>query len=318
MRLDDLKYFVEVARCKSINQAAQNLYLTQPALTLALNSLEEELGCKLLSRSHHGTTLTTQGEQVFNDAKRILDIAAGWNTLNERASNTCTLHIGANPAAYNFLLAPLQMILQEEHTNLNIFSFELKNQKIIPNLEKGAISIGIISVLPSEEANFKRCLKQKNLTACQLYIDRLDVFTHSTSHLISETCLSTNDLAGEALALYPEQDDTIAGPYYTKFFEKGKLYHLSSLNNILQVIQSGKAVGIFPKIMVENSPQAKSGHIVALPLCDYQMPLTYYLVTRTGEHQFGLQKKVIDTIINICAQYALTSPIQDEQKPKLQ
>ena len=43
MRLDDLKYFVEVARCKSINQAAQNLYLTQPALTMALNSLNKNL-----------------------------------------------------------------------------------------------------------------------------------------------------------------------------------------------------------------------------------------------------------------------------------
>lgn len=310
MRLDDLKYFVEVARCKSINQAAQNLYLTQPALTMALNSLEEELGYKLLIRSHQGTFLTTQGEQVFNDAQRILDIASGWHALNESTANSCTLHIGANPAAYNFLLVPLQVNLQESHANLNIFSYELKNQKILPALEKGSISIGIISVLPNEEADFNRQLKQKKLVAHQLYVDRLDVFTKGDSHLASQICLTTKDLSNESLALYPEQDDTIAGPYYSNFFNNGKLYHLSSLNNILQVIESGKAVGIFPKIMVENSPQAKSGHIVALPLCDYQMPLTYYLVTRTGDHQFGTQKEVIDTIIDICSHYAIMSPIQ--------
>ena len=191
MRLDDLKYFVEVARCKSINQAAQNLYLTQPALTMALNSLEEELGYKLLIRSHQGTFLTTQGEQVFNDAQKILDIASGWHALNESTANSCTLHIGANPAAYNFLLVPLQVNLQESHANLNIFSYELKNQKILPALEKGSISIGIISVLPNEEADFNRQLKQKKLVAHQLYVDRLDVFTKGDSHLVSQICLTT-------------------------------------------------------------------------------------------------------------------------------
>lgn len=311
MRLDDLKYFVEVAHCRSINQAAQNLYLTQPALTMALNSLEEELGCKLLIRSHHGTFLTAQGERVLKDAQTILNIASGWQNLNDTEENAGSLHIGANPAAYNFLLVPLQVDLQEKYPNLNIFSYELKNQKILPALEKGVISIGIISVLPDEEADFKRQCQNRKLIAHELYVDRLDVFTDHASPLTQLDCLTTRDLSDESLALYPEQDDTIAGPYYSRFFNNGKFYHLSSLNNILQVIESGRAVGIFPKIMVENSPQARSGHIVALPLCDYQMPLTYYLVTRDGDSHYGAQKKVADTIIDICAYYTHLSPAEN-------
>ncbi len=204
------------------------------------------------------------------------------------------------------------MRLQEIHIQTSeLLALELKNQKILPALEKGVISIGIISVLPDEEADFKRQCQNRKLIAHELYVDRLDVFTDHASPLTQLDCLTTRDLSDESLALYPEQDDTIAGPYYSRFFNNGKFYHLSSLNNILQVIESGRAVGIFPKIMVENSPQARSGHIVALPLCDYQMPLTYYLVTRDGDPHYGAQKKVADTIIDICAYYTHLSPAEN-------
>lgn len=303
MRLDDLRYFVEVARCKSINQAAQNLFLTQPALTMALNTLEEELNCKLLVRSHHGTFLTAQGEQVLSDAEKILAIAEGWKNLNELGNTAGNLYIGANPATYNFLIVPLQVELQEQYPNLNIFSYELKNQKILSSVEKGTISIGIISILPSEKTDFLKQLSKKKLRATLLYVDRLDVFSKCDHPLATLSCLTTEDLAGESLALYPEQDDTIAGPIYSKFFTNGHFYHLSSLINILQVIERGKAVGIFPKLMVENSPQARSGHILALPLCDFPLPLTFYLVTRDDRHQPSIQKKVTDIIIDKCSNY---------------
>lgn len=270
---------------------------------MALNTLEEELKCKLLIRSHQGTFPTPQGERLLHDAELILDIASGWESLNESNINAGSLHIGANPATYNFLIVPLQVQLQEKFPGLNIFSYEIKNQNILSNVEKGSIAIGIISVLPNEESEFKKQLKRKRLTAQQLYIDRLDVFAKNDHRLTTAPCLTTEDLSNEALALYPEQDDTIAGPIYSKFFNNGRFYHLSNLSNILQVIESGHAVGIFPKLMIENSPQVKTGQIVALPLCDFKLPLTFYLVTREGERAFGIQKKVADAIVDVCAEY---------------
>ena len=61
MRLEQLKYLIEVANCKSINKAAQNLYITQPALSIAINSLEEELQYPLLKRTKKGVLLTEDG-----------------------------------------------------------------------------------------------------------------------------------------------------------------------------------------------------------------------------------------------------------------
>ena len=52
MRIEQLKYVVEIAKTKSINQAAANLYLSQPNLSKAVKALEEELGCVLIQRTN--------------------------------------------------------------------------------------------------------------------------------------------------------------------------------------------------------------------------------------------------------------------------
>lgn len=52
MRLELLHYFVQIVESRSFNKAAARLFLTQPALTNAMNALEGELGTRLLVRSH--------------------------------------------------------------------------------------------------------------------------------------------------------------------------------------------------------------------------------------------------------------------------
>lgn len=73
MRLEQLKYLIEVANCKSINKAAQNLYITQPALSIAINSLEEELQYPLLKRTKKGVLLTEDGARVLQEAQMVLN-----------------------------------------------------------------------------------------------------------------------------------------------------------------------------------------------------------------------------------------------------
>ncbi len=61
------KYFMEIAEQKSISRAAQNLYISQPALTKYLRKLEEELGIQLFERRHQGSLKITDAGQYFYD-----------------------------------------------------------------------------------------------------------------------------------------------------------------------------------------------------------------------------------------------------------
>jgi DNA-binding transcriptional LysR family regulator len=72
-----LRYFVTVAEELSFTRAATLLYMTQPALSRQVRSLEDELGVVLFERDRHGTELTLAGRQLLEDARPILASSAG-------------------------------------------------------------------------------------------------------------------------------------------------------------------------------------------------------------------------------------------------
>jgi DNA-binding transcriptional LysR family regulator len=72
MELRHLRYFAAVAAHGSFSRAAQNLHLTQPALSRQVKDLEEELGVPLLVRGNNAVTLTEAGEVFYEEARDLL------------------------------------------------------------------------------------------------------------------------------------------------------------------------------------------------------------------------------------------------------
>ncbi len=72
MELRHLRYFAAVAAHGSFNRAAQNLHLTQPALSRQVKDLEGELGLRLLTRGKNAVTLTDAGEVFYEEARELL------------------------------------------------------------------------------------------------------------------------------------------------------------------------------------------------------------------------------------------------------
>ena len=67
-----MKYTVEIARCGSINQAAQNLFVTQSSLSKAMKELENVLGYPVFQRGPAGTTVTEEGREFLQTAEEIV------------------------------------------------------------------------------------------------------------------------------------------------------------------------------------------------------------------------------------------------------
>lgn len=67
--LDWYKIFLEVAECKNITRASENLYISQPAVTKCIKLLEKDLGVQLFKRTHSGVELTEYGRAIYSDAK---------------------------------------------------------------------------------------------------------------------------------------------------------------------------------------------------------------------------------------------------------
>lgn len=72
MNKEQLYYIVEVSKTNSISKAAENLQMSQPGLSQAINSIEDDLGFKLFIRSNAGTIVTSEGNKIIESAKNII------------------------------------------------------------------------------------------------------------------------------------------------------------------------------------------------------------------------------------------------------
>ena len=86
LELRHLRYFLAVIEAGSVGRAAQQLSITQPALSRQMRGLEQLVGVALLDRNPKGAAATAAGEALADDARRVLDIAAGIRAETHRAT----------------------------------------------------------------------------------------------------------------------------------------------------------------------------------------------------------------------------------------
>lgn len=82
MHLRQFTYLLEIEKAGSLNEAAKNLYVTQPTLSNSIKALEEELEYKILERTPKGTHLTAEGEKMIPGIEKILEIIDEWKLFS--------------------------------------------------------------------------------------------------------------------------------------------------------------------------------------------------------------------------------------------
>ncbi len=73
MTLTQLRYVIEVANSSSMNEAARNLFISQPSLSSSVKDLEEEVGVELFKRTNRGISMTPEGEEFIGYARQVVE-----------------------------------------------------------------------------------------------------------------------------------------------------------------------------------------------------------------------------------------------------
>lgn len=135
MELRQLRYFVAVAHEANISRAAQKMFLTQPALSRQIKSLEDEIGQCLLERSAHSIRLTPAGDALLPEARELLQRA---DTMVERvraAGQSVRLRIGYAPSLASGLLSCAVENFAQKHPAARVELFDLSTQEILAGLD---------------------------------------------------------------------------------------------------------------------------------------------------------------------------------------
>lgn len=91
MDLDQLKYFISIAQSRNFTSAAKVHHITQPAISRRIDSLEKEIGCRLLVRDSHKVLLTDAGQEFFDYAVGVMNMT---DATQQRMENIAHGRVG--------------------------------------------------------------------------------------------------------------------------------------------------------------------------------------------------------------------------------
>ena len=146
--LDLYRVFVAVAKHKSFSAAAQQLYITQPAVSQAIRQLEGDLGSQLFVRTSKGAVLTGSGEVLFGYAENALGILdTGQRRIEEMRSLTSgTLRIGGSDTVCAHYLLPYLSEFHRRHPNITISVTNRTSSETAQLLQQGLVDVGFVNL----------------------------------------------------------------------------------------------------------------------------------------------------------------------------
>jgi DNA-binding transcriptional LysR family regulator len=168
MELRQLRAFVEIAREKSFTRAAERLHVAQPAVSMALRKLEEELELTLLHRTEKRVALTAEGEVLLRHAERILDQvrAAGAEMAELRGLERGEVRIGIPPMMSSYYFPHVISAFRERYPHLQLSVNGEGAARIQRMIARGELDIGVIAGGRIPEGLAGRRFLREEIVAC--------------------------------------------------------------------------------------------------------------------------------------------------------
>jgi len=246
MELYSLQVFLAVATERSFSRAADKLFRTQPAVSLAVQRLEQELGEKLIDRSGKDLILTDAGRSVLEYARRFHSLRQELeNSLAELRDNSAgRLTIGANESTALYLLKYIKRY-RELYPRVKVEIRRSLSSKIPGELLDGNLELGMISYDPGDER-----LKSKTI-----YTDALAFVVSPRHRLANRKTVSISELGNELFIAH-----NVVSPYrdvVLREFQAHKVplrmdVEMPTIETIRKLVQNNQGVAFLPRMCVEQ------------------------------------------------------------------
>lgn len=276
MDLGLLETFLVVAREKSFSRAAERLYRTQPAISLAIKRLEEELGETLLDRTTKGGTLTEAGTTLLPLAQRMLD-------LRQQITDTFgalkglqqgRLNIGANESVSEFLLPRILLAYQQAHPAIRIQAYRQSSERIPAEVLERRLDVGFVSYDPMHP----------ELVSEVILHDHMVLVVPPGHRLAKRREIGIEALGRETFVAHNAQTPT-RNAIIDLFARCGTplriTMELGSLATIQEFVTLGAGLAILPRMTVVEG--IRLGHLVEVAVKELQVEKLIRIVTRREE-----------------------------------
>ena len=148
MTLNELRYLVAVAHERNFGRAAQKCFVSQPALSVAIQKLEEELGAQVFERGKSEVTVTPVGERIVEQAQRVLEESSRIREIAQAGRNQLagTLKLGVIYTVAPYLLPDLIPTLHDLAPQMPLDIEENLTENLEAALKSGRIDAAIVAL----------------------------------------------------------------------------------------------------------------------------------------------------------------------------
>ncbi|HEN0508998.1 TPA: LysR family transcriptional regulator [Streptococcus agalactiae] len=194
MRIQQLQYVIKIVETGSMNEAAKQLYITQPSLSNAVRNLETEMGIQIFIRNPKGITLTKDGMEFLSYARQILEQTA---LLEERykGDNTSRELFSVSSQHYAFVVNAFVALFNDtDMTQYELFLRETRTWEIIDDVKNFRSEIGVLFLNSYNRDVLTKLFDDNSLIATTLFTTTPHIFVSKSNPLANRKKLNMKDL----------------------------------------------------------------------------------------------------------------------------
>lgn len=285
-KLEYFYYVIEISKSGSISQAAQNLYISQPYLSLILKELEDIVGFKIFRRTNRGVIPTDAGDSFIKYAYKIVSLIGELDELkNIYSANDLNFSVVSMPS-YTVLdlFNSFREIAYNKFKTSKISYLEAPNTYIIENVLKGINDIGIMyTISTSHDIKIKK-IENLSLNYLPLLKEPLSIIVSKYSKLyhrkqvrISE--LRELDFLVEDIKLFDNKPPIENNPLPDLFKKKHNITFNNNRSMLYYLTKRNDCFSIGQKSLNLTNPLVEMDSLRYIPIEDLNIYSTIGYVT---------------------------------------
>lgn len=250
---ESYKIFYYVAKYQSISKAAENLLISQPAVSYQIKTLEDALGITLFVRTKKGVTLTDEGKVLFHYVEKgVESFINGEHALtNLKNLDYGNIRIGASTTVSKHVLMPYLEKFHKLYPNIDINITNNLTENLLTDLRNGNLDMLLLNLPMKEYSDLKI---EKVLDVQDIFVANKDLF------LSINKKLNLNELNNYPLLFQKKPSNT--REYLDNYLKDNNVVlipkmEIVSYNLIMDFIKSGFGIGYATKEFITNKLKNK-------------------------------------------------------------
>lgn len=258
------------------------MYTSQPAISVALRSLEEELGHQICVRTNRGATFTPFGEEVLKQAEIAVSAANQiFHIAYQDGAAFCgTLTVASLPHLCNLLLMDLQAKIAQAHPDLTLTVERQESQDILSHVEQAKVNFGLIQRCDMEEAWFQKQIDSGKIEYVPLFRDRVFFVCQEGHPLLNMTSISIKDLIQYPYVTHCRQTGRYAEQLLRQVGYRHQVVEINEFVGLRKYAKSHHAISIMPELAIRHGNMNYQDKFCAIPVQNLNLETEVGIVYR--------------------------------------